>query len=193
MRPDRIGCVDVCRTACLIAILTLWVAPGAAHQRQLLQIGSADYLVVIGFINEPVYTGDKSGVDLVLLLPDPAYPTDSHAPGVKPVENLDQTLKVEVKAGPHGKMFELKPAYRAPGRYQAFFYPTVATTYSFRLFGTLANVPIDLSFMCNPLGHVAVEDNSRLQLSEHVARKALIGSFGCPTARTDAEFPPASR
>jgi len=176
-----------------IAALALWAAPAAAHQRQLLQIGTSDYLIVIGLINEPVYTGDKSGIDLMIMLPDPANPTDSRAPEVKPVEHLDGTLKVEVKAGPHARAFDLKPAFRAPGRYEAVFYPTVATTYRVRLFGTLTGVPVDLSFACNPLGHVSLEDNSPLQLSEQVTRKALIGSFGCPTPRTDAEFPPASR
>jgi hypothetical protein len=190
---DKVGHGRFHAMACAAAALLLWVVPAAAHQRQLLQIGSTDYLVVVGFINEPVYTGDKSGIDLALMMPDPANPTDARAPEVKPVEYLDKTLKVEVKAGPHGRVFDLKPAYRAPGRYEAVFYPTVATTYSFRLFGTVNHVPVDLTFVCNPLGHVSVEENTRLQLSEHVARKALIGSFGCPAARGDAEFPPAPR
>ena len=69
----------------------------------------------------------------------------------------------------------------------------VATTYSFRLFGTVNNVPVDLSFACNPLGHVSLEDNAAVKLSEQVTRTALIGSFGCPTSRTDVEFPPAPR
>jgi hypothetical protein len=90
-------------------------------------------------------------------------------------------------------VFDLKPAFRAPGRYEAVFYPTVATTYSFRLFGTVENVPVDLTFACNPLGHVSVEDKNPVKLSAQVTRKALIGSFGCPAARSDAEFPAASR
>jgi hypothetical protein len=193
MDLDAVGRVCFYGMAGAIAALALWAAPAAAHQRQLLQIGTTDYLIVIGFINEPVYTSDKSGIDLMIMLPDPANPTDARAPGVKPVENLDGALKVEVKAGPHARAFDLKPAFWAPGRYEAVFYPTVATTYSIRLFGTLTGVPVDLSFACNPLGHVSLEDNSPLQLSAQVTRKVLIGSFGCPTPRTDAEFPPAPR
>jgi hypothetical protein len=193
MRTDEVGRVCFYGMTCAVAALVLGVAPAAAHQRQLLQIGTTDYLVVVGFINEPVYTGDKSGIDLMFMLPDPASPTDARAPEVKPLENLDNTLKVEVKAGPHARVFALKPAFRAPGRYEAVFYPTVATTYSFRLFGTLNDVPVDLTFVCNPLGHVSLEDKNTLKLSEQMTRKALIGSFGCPAARTDAEFPSASR
>jgi hypothetical protein len=69
----------------------------------------------------------------------------------------------------------------------------VATTYRVRLFGTLTDLPIDLTFACHPLGHVSLEDKNPVKLSEQVTREALIGSFGCPAARTDAEFPPAPR
>lgn len=176
-----------------VAIVLLWGVAISAHERQLLQIGATDYLVVVGFINEPVYTGDRSGVDLIVMRPDPANPTDSRAPGAKPVEALEQALKVEVKAGPHAKVFELKPTYGVPGRYNAIFYPMIPTTYSFRFFGTVQGVPLDIVFTCNPLGHVSVEDRTAVKLSADITRKALIGSFGCPEARGEAEFPPTAR
>jgi hypothetical protein len=176
--------------------LSVLVLAGAveAHQRQLLQIGTTEYLVVIGFLHEPVLTGDKSGVDLNVMVPDPANPTDSRAQHVKPVEGLEKTLKVEVKAGPHARVFELKPAFRAPGRYEAWFVPTVATTYTYRLVGSINGVPVDLTFACNPTGHVAAaEDRTTVKVSETVTRKALIGSYGCPEPRAEAEFPPTRR
>jgi hypothetical protein len=176
-----------------LAVLSVLVVPAAAHQRQLLQIGTADYLVIVGFLHEPVFTGDKSGVDLAVLVPDPANPTDSRAQNVKPVEGLERTLKVEVKAGPQSREFELKPAFRNPGRYEAWFFPTVATTYTYRVHGTVNGVPVDLSFACNPTGHVTTEDKSTVKVSNEVTRKALIGSFGCPQARQEAEFPAVRR
>jgi hypothetical protein len=185
LRPSFMG-----GAAMAVSLLLLMAASASAHQRQLLQIGAIEYLVVVGFINEPVYTGDKSGVDLAIVTPDPANPLDSRAPEAKPVEALEKSLKVEVKAGPHTKVFDLKPAYRAPGRYEAVFYPTVPTTYTFRFFGTLHEVPVDFIFSCNPLGHVSDEDRTLLELSQDVTRKALVGSFGCPQERTEAEFPP---
>ncbi|HEX2278841.1 MAG TPA: hypothetical protein VHN13_17225, partial [Candidatus Tectomicrobia bacterium] len=136
---------------------------------------------------------DKSGMDLRVVVPDRSNPLDARAPEVKPVDNLDKTLKVEVKAGPHTRVFDLKPTYAAPGRYEAVFYPTIATTYSLRLFGTVNDVPVDLSFTCNPLGHVSVEDTTTVRLSEQVTRKALLGSFACPGRRAEVEFPPAPR
>ncbi len=193
MRIHGVGRVRFYGMACAVAVLALWGTLAVAHERQLVQIGTSNYLLVVGFLSEPVYTGDRSGLDLRIILSDPSNPLDARAPGVKPVDNLDKTLKVEVKAGPHARVFDLRPTYGAPGRYEVVFYPTVATTYSFRLFGTLDKIPLDLTFACNPLGHVSVEDETLVTLAEQVTRKALIGSFGCPTARSDVEFPPPSR
>jgi hypothetical protein len=174
-----------------IVVLTGLAGPARAHQRQLLQVGPADYLLVVGSLDEPVFTGDKSGVDLTVLVPDAAAPMDSRAEKAKPVEGLEKTLKVEIKAGPHARLFELEPRFRAPGRYDAVFYPTVATTYTYRVFGTINGAPFDVTFACNPGGHVAGEDRSVVKVSADVTRKALAGSFGCPRSRSEAEFPPA--
>jgi hypothetical protein len=164
--------------------------PALAHQRQWLQVGATDYLIVVGSLDEPVFTGDKSGVDLTVLIPDAAAPMDSRTDKAKPVEGLEKTLKVEVKAGPHARVFELEPRFRAPGRYDAVFFPTVATTYTYRLFGTINGTPFDVTFACSPGGHVAGEDRSVVKISASVTRKGQSGSFGCPRARSEAEFPP---
>jgi hypothetical protein len=175
-----------------VAIVTLVAVagPALAHQRQLLQVGPADYLLVVGSLDEPVFTGDKSGVDLTVLIPDPANPMDSRSEKAKPVEGLEKTLKVEVKAGPHARVFELEPRFRAPGRYDAVFFPTVATTYTYRIFGAINGAPFDVTFACSPGGHVAGEDRTVVKVSADVTRKGMTGSFGCPRARSEAEFPP---
>lgn len=51
------------------------------HQKQLYTIGNNKYLFAAGFLNEPVYLDDKSGVDLYVYTPDPKDPmsTDSNA------------------------------------------------------------------------------------------------------------------
>jgi hypothetical protein len=173
-----------------LAGLLLWPAGAQSHQRQLLHVGQADYLFVVGSLNEPVFTGDKTGVDLTVLVPDTADPMDSRAASVKPVEGLEKTLKVEIKAGPHARTFELEPRFREPGKYDAVFYPTVATTYTYRVFGTVQGAPFDVTFTCSPAGHVATEDKSVVKVNNDVTRKGLRGSFGCPRPRSEAEFPP---
>jgi hypothetical protein len=174
----------------MLAGLVLWPGGAQSHQRQLLHVGQSDYLFVVGSLNEPVFTGDKSGVDLTVLVPDAADPMDSRAANVKPVEGLEKALKVEVKAGPHARTFEFEPRFREPGKYDAVFYPSVATTYTYRVFGTVQGAPFDVTFTCSPAGHVATEDKTAVKVSNDVTRKGLRGSFGCPRARSEAEFPP---
>jgi hypothetical protein len=167
------------------------VTPQAfAHERQLYTIGGQDYLIVIGSLNEPIFVDDKSGVDLRVLRADPNNPMNSSAEGAAPVEGLEETVQVELAAGNNTRVLQLEPAFGEPGAYEAPFYPTVATTITYRLFGTINNTPVDLTFACTPTGEAgAAADNSTVQISEGVVRKSIEGGYGCPAPLTDAGFP----
>jgi hypothetical protein len=188
--------VSALTTAIALAILVSFVSvtPHAfAHQRQLYTIGGQDYLIVIGSLNEPIFVDDKSGVDLRVLRADPNNPMNSSAEGAAPVEGLEETLQVELGAGNVTRVLQLEPAFGEPGSYEAPFYPTVATTLTYRLFGTINNTPVDLTFTCTPTGEAgaaaAAADNSTVQISEGVVRKGIEGGYGCPAPLTDAGFP----
>jgi hypothetical protein len=185
--------VSALTTAIALAILVSFVSvtPQAfAHERQLYTIGGQDYLIVIGSLNEPIFVDDKSGVDLQVLRADPNNPMNSSAEGAAPVEGLEETLQVELGAGNVTRVLQLEPAFGEPGAYEAPFYPTVATTLTYRLFGTINNTPVDLTFTCTPTGEAgAVADNSTVQISEGVVRKGIEGGYGCPAPLTDAGFP----
>ena len=175
--------------AALVSLVS--VTPQAfAHERQLYTIGGQDYLIVIGSLNEPTFVDDKSGVDLRVLTADPNNPMNSTAEGAVPVEGLEETVQVELGAGNVTKVLQLEPAFGEPGAYEAPFYPTVATTLTYRLFGTINNTPVDLTFTCTPTGEAgATADNSTVQVSEGVVRKGIEGGYGCPAPVTDAGFP----
>ena len=175
--------------AALVSLVS--VTPQAfAHERQLYTIGGQDYLIVIGSLNEPIFVDDKSGVDLRVLTADPNNPMNSTAEGAVPVEGLEETVQVELGAGNVTKVLQLEPAFGEPGAYEAPFYPTVATTLTYRLFGTINNTPVDLTFTCTPTGEAgATADNSTVQVSEGVVRKGIEGGYGCPAQVTDAGFP----
>jgi hypothetical protein len=176
--------------AAVVSFVPVTMPQAFAHQRQLYTIGNQDYLIVIGSLNEPVFVDDKSGVDLRVLQADPNNPMNSTAEGAVPVEGLDEALQVEIAAGNNTKVLQLEPAFGEPGAYEAPFYPTVATTYTYRLFGTINNTPVDLAFTCSPTGEAgAAPDNSTEQVSEGVVRKGIEGGFGCPAPVTDAGFP----
>jgi hypothetical protein len=175
--------------AALVSLVS--VTPQAfAHERQLYTIGGQDYLIVIGSLNEPIFVDDKSGVELRVMTADPNNPMNSTAEGAVPVEGLEETVQVELGAGNVTKVLQLEPAFGEPGAYEAPFYPTVATTLTYRLFGTINNTPVDLTFTCTPTGEAgATADNSTVQVSEGVVRKGIEGGYGCPAPVTDAGFP----
>jgi hypothetical protein len=185
--------VSVLTTALALAVVVSFVSvtPQAfAHQRQLYTIGGQDYLIVIGSLNEPIFVDDKSGVDLRVLRADPNNPMNSSAEGAVPEEGLEETIQVELGAGNVTRVLQLEPAFGEPGAYEAPFYPTVATTITYRLFGTINNTPVDLTFTCTPTGEAgAAADMSTVQISEGVVRKGIEGGYGCPAPLTDAGFP----
>jgi hypothetical protein len=172
-------------------LLSFTVQSISAHQRSLFSIGGKDYLFVIGSQNEPVFVDDKSGVDFFAYTPDPKDPLNSFATGSKPIEGLEKMLKVEISAGPKKKVLALEPAFREPGHYEAAFYPTVQTTYNYRIFGNVSGVPVDLTFTCAPGGVAEGKalDNSTVKISDQITRKRLTGGFGCPESRSDVSFP----
>ena len=94
-------------------------------------------------------------------------PTDSFANGSKPIGGLEKTLKVEVTVGPKKKVFDFVPKFRDLGHYNAPFYPTVQTTYQYRIFRTIDNVNVSLPFTCSPgISEEGKSDNSTVKISD---------------------------
>jgi hypothetical protein len=171
--------------AAAILLLSLNSQIALAHQRALYTIDGKDYLFVIGSLNEPVSVDDKTGVEFRGIWPNATDPTNSQANGTQPITGLENSLKVEISAGDKNMTSDLEPAFGELGSYESkTFYPTIQTTYSYRIFGDINGTSFDQTFACNPAGGEAAEpDNSTVQISQDVVRKALIGGFGCPEPR----------
>lgn len=178
--------------ALMIAAVPLVVS---AHERRVYQIGANTYTFVVGFLNEPVSVDDKAGVDLSVMLGNGA-PTmgpdgdmDGPPAATQPVAGLEKSLKAEVSTGSEKKVFNVAPAFGAPGHYRAIFYPSIATTYTFRIFGTINNVPVNVSFPCNSSGIAPADDTRAAKISDGVTQKLSSGAFGCPASKSDQVFP----
>ncbi len=191
------------RSSCLAASSVLFLAPflASAHEHRTFTIGGKHYEVTIGSINEPVYVDDKSGVELMVeeTASAPAHEEEHHEDGHDdheagtPVTGWEKALKVEVSAGDKKQVFDLRPAYGEPGTYNAVFFPTVETVYTYRLFGTVDGVAFDVSFPCaSAEGGTAEDDHESVKISEGVTQTSKSGAFGCPRARTQSEFPEQS-
>ena len=162
-----------------------------AHQKQLYTIGNDRYLFAAGFLNEPVYVDDKSGVDLFVYTPDPKDPMSTDSNSTQPVEDIQDSLKAEISAGAKTKLLDLEPDEEQPGHYTASFIPDVETTYKFRVFGNLSGSPISIDFSCSPgaVSEDTVISNSTEKISDTVTRNGIIGGYECPAPRSDGAFP----
>jgi hypothetical protein len=80
------------------------------------------------------------------------------------------------------------------GSYESeMFYPTIPTTISYRVFGDMNGTNFDATFSCTPEAEQRPSDNSTVQISENVVRKALQGGFGCPEERVGFPEPYVSQ
>lgn len=160
------------------------------HERQLFTIGGKPVLLVVSSTNEPVYVGDKSGVDFFAYTPDSKDPLNDKANGTKPIVGLDKTVKTEVSAGPKNKTLDFDPDDSNPAHYTATFFPGAQTTYTYTLTGTINNTPIHISYTCVPgAGDDTPGNNNKVTLSKGVERQGAAGGFGCPLPKSDATIP----
>ncbi len=184
------------RIAVFLSVLGFSFMPlaASAHQHATFKIGGTQYDFVIGSLNEPIVVDDKTGVDFRVTSGGhmmKADDGDMEPMGGTPAEGLEKNLKVELIAGDKKKTLDLSPAYNTPGSYKAAFYPTVATTLSYRFFGTLNNTPIDVTFTCRAEGATAVDEGEK-EISAGVTQLMKGGGFGCPAVKESLGFPEQS-
>jgi hypothetical protein len=106
----------------------------------------AGYTFEVGLIDEPVFVGDKSGLEFLV-----------HKGGT-PVEGLEQTLKAEVIYEAQKRDLPIEARDGDPGAYRSEFIPTAAGPYTFHLSGTVEGRAIDESFTSSPSGFNEVQE-----------------------------------
>lgn len=162
------------RAAVLGVLLTLLAGVGTALAHESREVG--EYTFVVGFLDEPVYAGQESGLDLRISL------------GEQPVEGAEETLQAEVVYGDDTRALELSPSFGEPGAYRSVFFPTAAGPYTFRVFGDLEGTSIDESFTAGPDTFGEVQDTAGGQFpvvypaTADLARDAEAGAAAATTA-----------
>ncbi|MGH2418253.1 MAG: hypothetical protein ACRDFY_07950 [Candidatus Limnocylindria bacterium] len=132
------------RAAALGAVLTMVVGTGVALGHEAREVG--DLTLVVGFLEEPVFSGQKSGLDLRV------------SRGETPVTGLEETLEAEVTFDGQVRALEISPAFGEPGAYRSVFFPTAAGPYTFHIFGEADGVAIDEEFTSGPDTFSEVQD-----------------------------------
>ena len=126
-----------------VALVALTVGATLAHESR--EVG--EHTFVVGFIDEPVFTGQKSGLEFFV----------SHGEE-EPVEGLEETLEAQVTFGSETRDLEISPRFGEPGAYESVFFPTAAGPYTFRIFGEVEGEPFDESFTSGPETFGEVEE-----------------------------------
>ena len=134
--------------AAIIGLMVFGIlAPQGASAHERRDIGGGKYQAVVGFLTEPAYANQVNGVSLAV-----TSKTEKAADGTtaKPITGLEKTLKVQVLAG--GKTLDqpLQARFGMDGSYAAYFMPTVAGQYIFRIYGDINGEKIDERFESGP-------------------------------------------
>jgi hypothetical protein len=130
-----------------IALLLMSAAPALAHEARTV----AGYDMEVGMINEPVFVGDRSGLEFSVMKDG------------QPVTGLDATIKASVAYNGATRDLPISARDGADGWYQSVFIPTAAGGYSFHLTGTINGQAIDETFNATPTGYGPVEEASANQ------------------------------
>jgi hypothetical protein len=133
--------------AAALLLVSSIAQPVAAHEEREL----GEHTIVVGFIDEPVFVGAKSGLEFFV------------SRGDQPVEGLEETLQAEVTAADQTRVLAISPRFGQPGAYESVFFPTAPGDYTFRIFGILEGTDIDESFTSSPEGFSEVEDVTSAQ------------------------------
>ena len=140
--------------AAALTALVVTAAPALGHEHRA--IGA--YAFVVGWKNEPTYSGFSNAVQLFL----------SDATGKNPVTDLGDTLNVTpVFNGQKGETLPLHAAfgktYGTPGEYDSALTPTRPGTYAFHFTGTIAGQNIDETFTSSEKTFSNVADAGGIQ------------------------------
>jgi hypothetical protein len=130
--------------AAVLAIALIALAAGTTLAHEEREVG--DYTFVVGFMDEPVFTGQKSGLEFFVTR------------GEEPVEGLEVTLQAQVTFGSDTRDLEISPRFGEAGAYQSVFFPTAAGPYTFRIFGEVEGEAFDESFTSGPETFGEVEE-----------------------------------
>ena len=141
-----------------LASTLLLSLPSAVDAHETRTIADGKYVIVVGFMNEPVFAGDKSGLEFWVSEVSAATPIAAGETEGIPVTGLEETLQAEVIFADQAMELPLEATWDEPGGYGSVFFPMEAGDYTFRIYGTVGDVEIDESFTSGPETFSMVED-----------------------------------
>ena len=177
--------VRVIAMAAAILVAMSLAAPAAlAHETR--RVGPYEFTA--GWGDEPVYTGFKNSVQMIL----------ADARSGDPVNELGGTVEAEVIFGDASTTLEMEPnflpgVFGEEGDYRAFVIPTRAGEYSYRFTGSINGTDIDETFTCGEETFDCPVDAGEIEFPERdPSRAELAGRIEQEIPRVAAEASAAS-
>lgn len=126
-----------------LSLTLLAAAPVFAHEARTVN----GYEFEVGLQNEPVFVGDKSGLEFFVHKDD------------QPVTGLEKTVTAQVTYGAQTRDLPVSARDGEDGAYESSFIPTAAGKYTFHVKGTLPDgSTFDESFTSSPTGFSEVQE-----------------------------------
>lgn len=126
--------------ALLLVVSLLTALTGAASAHVDVDVGEGQYVMEVGFRDEPALQGQPNAVYIAV----EKYATG----GTEPVDGLAGTLQAEVSRDGETKTIPFVPM--GDGKYEAPFVPTATGDYTFRVFGDIEGNAVDESVTSGP-------------------------------------------
>jgi hypothetical protein len=132
------------------------VMPGSVMSHVEIDVGDGQYVMEVGFRDEPAYLGQLNALALRV----EQYATG----GTEPVNDLAATLSAEVSRDGQAMNLPLVPV--GEGEYEAAFVPTATGDYTFRISGAIGEATVDESVTSGPTTFNSVEPLSTIEFPQ---------------------------
>ena len=127
-----------------------------------------DYRLEIGWMNEPVVSGETNGIELYVSLLEPGLPLEEQK-FQNGVAELEKFLKIQLVLKDDKITLPLSADHNIPGKYYAFVNPTVAGFYQANVLGEINETKISLSMhppKVDERGYIEFPESSDLTLNQ---------------------------
>ena len=128
-----------------LLILFMFIIPslaGIAYAHTIDSVG--DYRVEIGWMNEPVVSGETNAIEFYVSTLEPGIELENQV-FQNGISGLKNTVKIKLLFKDESIILPLSPDHNIPGKYYAFVNPTVSGFYQANILGTIADTSISLS------------------------------------------------
>ena len=126
----------------MLFLLIIPSLAGIAYGHTVDSVG--DYRVEIGWMNEPVVSGETNAIEFYVSPLEPGLELEDQV-FQNGILDLKKTVKIKLIYKDQSITLPLSPDHNIPGKYYAFVNPTVSGFYQANILGTIEDTTISLS------------------------------------------------